>query len=54
MSMSPLEMSEMHRPMHECMSSFTEEKMAKAIVENSGYKMNRETTSKKEGRIFSL
>ena len=54
MFMSPLEMSEMHLPMHEYMLSFTGEKMVKAIVVNSGYKTSRRTTSRKDEQIFSL
>jgi len=52
--MSPLEMSEMHLPMHEYMLSFMGEKMVKAIVANCGYKTNRRTTLRKEEQIFLL
>ena len=54
MFMSPLEMSEMHLPMHECMLSFMGEKTVKAIVVNSGYKMNRRTTLREDEQIFLL
>ena len=49
---SPLETSEMRPPMQEYMSYCMEEKMAKTTVANSGYKMTKRITLRKEGQTF--